>query len=267
MEGGEPDIPIYKVIECIGPTNTRVYTVAVYFRGKRLATANGHSIQQAEMKAAEAALDNSRALFPQLDYQKRVITQSIKRQKGKEFMPGDKHARTRFEKARILDEQENLPWQYRLRENASSDNDDDRRSGASSSAAEQMKSQSKSKKKHKTKRRTEKRRRSKTPNEISSAQESEVVVVGDDGDDSDDSDAIEMVEENIDVVESVPVTQNAGEIEVIANDVVESIGMDTNDAGALISGVEDIDTDISVSSIEEGEIIWQTMTEKDKLSS
>jgi ribonuclease III len=32
MDGGEPDIPIYKVIECTGPTNTRVYTVAVYFR-------------------------------------------------------------------------------------------------------------------------------------------------------------------------------------------------------------------------------------------
>ena len=32
MDGGEPDIPVYKIIECKGPTNTRVYTVAVYFR-------------------------------------------------------------------------------------------------------------------------------------------------------------------------------------------------------------------------------------------
>lgn len=32
MDGGEPDIPVYKVTECSGPTNTRVYTVAVYFR-------------------------------------------------------------------------------------------------------------------------------------------------------------------------------------------------------------------------------------------
>lgn len=46
MDGGEPDIPIYKVIECTGPTNTRTYKVAVYFRGKRLASSKGHSIQQ-----------------------------------------------------------------------------------------------------------------------------------------------------------------------------------------------------------------------------
>lgn len=46
MDGGEPDIPVYKVIECTGPTNTRVYKVAVYFRGKRLASSKGHSIQQ-----------------------------------------------------------------------------------------------------------------------------------------------------------------------------------------------------------------------------
>lgn len=59
MEGGEPDIPIYKVIECKGPTNTRVYTVAVYFRGRRLAKATGHSIQQAEMNAAKQALQLS----------------------------------------------------------------------------------------------------------------------------------------------------------------------------------------------------------------
>ncbi|XP_053693070.1 ribonuclease 3 [Sabethes cyaneus] len=81
MDGGEPDIPIYKVIECNGPTNTRVYTVAVYFRGKRLACANGHSIQQAEMNAAKQALENSKDLFPQLDHQKRVIAQSLKRQR------------------------------------------------------------------------------------------------------------------------------------------------------------------------------------------
>lgn len=63
MDGGEPDIPVYKVIECKGPTNTRVYTVAVYFRGKRLAKASGHSIQQAEMNAAKEALDISQGTF------------------------------------------------------------------------------------------------------------------------------------------------------------------------------------------------------------
>uniref|UniRef100_A0A182MAP4 Ribonuclease 3 n=1 Tax=Anopheles culicifacies TaxID=139723 RepID=A0A182MAP4_9DIPT len=81
MDGGEPDIPVYKVIECTGPTNTRVYSVAVYFRGKRLACADGHSIQQAEMNAAKQALENSKDLFPQLDHQRRVIAQSLKRQK------------------------------------------------------------------------------------------------------------------------------------------------------------------------------------------
>ncbi|KAL1373542.1 hypothetical protein pipiens_001696 [Culex pipiens pipiens] len=81
MDGGEPDIPIYKVIECNGPTNTRVYTMGVYFRGKRLACSNGHSIQQAEVNAAKQALENSKDLFPQLDHQKHVIAQSLKRQK------------------------------------------------------------------------------------------------------------------------------------------------------------------------------------------
>lgn len=80
MEGGEPDIPVYKVIECKGPTNTRVYTVAVYFRGGRLAKASGHSIQQAEMNAAKEALELSQGLFPQLDHQKRVIAKSLSRQ-------------------------------------------------------------------------------------------------------------------------------------------------------------------------------------------
>ncbi|KAJ9586902.1 hypothetical protein L9F63_019520, partial [Diploptera punctata] len=51
------------VIECKGPTNTRVYTVAVYFRGNRLAKASGHSIQQAEMNAAKEALDNSQGKY------------------------------------------------------------------------------------------------------------------------------------------------------------------------------------------------------------
>ncbi|EDS36052.1 ribonuclease iii [Culex quinquefasciatus] len=69
------------VIECNGPTNTRVYTMAVYFRGKHLACSNGHSIQEAKINAAKQALENSKDLFPQLDHQKRVIAQSLKRQK------------------------------------------------------------------------------------------------------------------------------------------------------------------------------------------
>ncbi|XP_076346956.1 ribonuclease 3 drosha [Tachypleus tridentatus] len=83
MDGGEPDIPVYKVVECKGPTNTRVYTVAVYFRGQRLATGTGHSIQQAEMAAAHNALKASKNLFPQLSHQRRVIEQTKKHNSSK----------------------------------------------------------------------------------------------------------------------------------------------------------------------------------------
>lgn len=137
MDGGEPDIPVYKVIECAGPTNTRVYTVAVYFRNKRLASATGHSIQQAEMNAAKTALENARDLFPQLDHQKRVIAQSIKRQRGKDFRGGSNRvqlaAQSENNKAQtettdkkrsnkhFLEDDSNLPKQYRMRENISSD--------------------------------------------------------------------------------------------------------------------------------------------------
>lgn len=51
-----------RVIECKGPTNTRVYTVAVYFQGKRLAKASGHSIQEAEMNSAKEALEKSQGI-------------------------------------------------------------------------------------------------------------------------------------------------------------------------------------------------------------
>lgn len=159
MDGGEPDIPVYKVIECIGPTNTRVYTVAVYFRGKRLASAIGHSIQQAEMNAAKAALENSRDLFPQLDHQKRVIAQSIKRQKGKDYSMngasaggnsnGGIDSSERFSpfyrRDVLLDDESNLPKQYRTREDISSDEMHQSDSGKSS--AETKRKRSKRKKK------------------------------------------------------------------------------------------------------------------------
>ncbi|KAL0104972.1 hypothetical protein PUN28_016542 [Cardiocondyla obscurior] len=94
MDGGEPDIPVYKVIECKGPTNTRVYTVAVYFQGKRLATASGHSIQEAEMNSAKEALEKSQDLFPQLDHQKRVIAKSMKMQQW----PNKQKVKGKFDK-------------------------------------------------------------------------------------------------------------------------------------------------------------------------
>ncbi|XP_054279725.1 ribonuclease 3 [Macrosteles quadrilineatus] len=81
MEGGEPEIPVYKVVECMGPTNTRIYSVAVYFKNQRLAKSSGHSIQQAEMNAAKNALKNSEGLFPQLDHQRRVISKTMNHQK------------------------------------------------------------------------------------------------------------------------------------------------------------------------------------------
>lgn len=123
MDGGEPDIPIYKVIECMGPTNTRIYTVAVYFRGKRLASSTGHSIQQAEMQAAKTALENSSQLFPQLDYQKRVIAQSIQRQRGGDIDDLDNPLTNKFKLSSnvLLDDDSNLPKQYRIREDISSD--------------------------------------------------------------------------------------------------------------------------------------------------
>lgn len=48
------------MIESKGPTNTRIYDVAVYFRDKRLAKGSGHSIQEAEMNAALNALKASK---------------------------------------------------------------------------------------------------------------------------------------------------------------------------------------------------------------
>lgn len=123
MDGGEPDIPLYKVIESSGPTNTRVYTVAVYFRNKRLATATGSSIQQAEMNAAKQALENSRDLFPQLDHQKRVIAKSIKKQTGREINP-DETAQKEEKKPKFsapMEDESHLPKQYREREDISSD--------------------------------------------------------------------------------------------------------------------------------------------------
>ncbi|KAH8284565.1 hypothetical protein KR018_004297 [Drosophila ironensis] len=140
MDGGEPDIPYYKVVEASGPTNTRVYKVAVYFRSKRLATSNGSSIQQAEMNAAKQALENSRELFPQLDHQKRVIAKSIKKQTGNELdsEQADRQQEERAKKPKYADalqDESHLPKQYRMHESISSDelpDDDELESSAKS---------------------------------------------------------------------------------------------------------------------------------------
>ena len=75
------EIKIFQVIESKGPTNTRVYTVAVYFKGDRLAKAEGPSIQTAEMNAAKIALDTCGHLFPHLDYQKKIVERSLRKNK------------------------------------------------------------------------------------------------------------------------------------------------------------------------------------------
>uniref|UniRef100_A0A915N1G1 Uncharacterized protein n=1 Tax=Meloidogyne javanica TaxID=6303 RepID=A0A915N1G1_MELJA len=64
----EPDIPEYKTIGIEGPTNTRIYRVAVYFRNKRLAVGTGASMHLAQMKAAENALIENSNLFKSNGY-------------------------------------------------------------------------------------------------------------------------------------------------------------------------------------------------------
>lgn len=128
MDGKEPDIPYYKVVESTGPTNTRVYKVAVYFRDKRLASSTGHSIQQAEMNAAKKALENSKNLFPQLDHQKRVIANSLKRQKVKR-KPRDvenphESISGEDQQGKTSDSESRLPKQYQNRTNIISDASD-----------------------------------------------------------------------------------------------------------------------------------------------
>ena len=55
--------------------------MAVYFKGDRLAKAEGPSIQMAEMNAAKLALETCGHLFPHLDYQKKIVERSLKRNK------------------------------------------------------------------------------------------------------------------------------------------------------------------------------------------
>ncbi|XP_077987013.1 ribonuclease 3-like [Glandiceps talaboti] len=81
-EGKEPDIPIYKIVNQIGPSHLRKYTVAVYFKNERLASGSWSSVQQAEMNAAKNALDNYQ--FPQLKHQKKFIEHKYKKPKQKD---------------------------------------------------------------------------------------------------------------------------------------------------------------------------------------
>ncbi|KAJ4925187.1 hypothetical protein JOQ06_017923, partial [Pogonophryne albipinna] len=40
-EGKEPDIPLYKTLQTVGPSHARTYTVAVYFKGERIGCGKG----------------------------------------------------------------------------------------------------------------------------------------------------------------------------------------------------------------------------------
>lgn len=87
LESREPDIPVYKVIDTIGPTNTRVYNVAVYFKDRRLATGSGPSIQAAEMAAASNALVQYSDHFPELGCKRRYSDTQQQQQLGSNASP------------------------------------------------------------------------------------------------------------------------------------------------------------------------------------
>lgn len=61
------------MIEAFGPTNTRQYTVAVYFRNERLAKGRGHSIQQAEMSAARNALNQRSGMCMDIMFMMKIL--------------------------------------------------------------------------------------------------------------------------------------------------------------------------------------------------
>ncbi|KAM8966792.1 ribonuclease 3 [Pelodytes ibericus] len=77
-EGKEPDIPLYKTLQTVGPSHARTYTVAVYFKGERIGCGKGPSIQQAEMGAAVDALEKYN--FPQMAHQKRFIERKYRQE-------------------------------------------------------------------------------------------------------------------------------------------------------------------------------------------
>lgn len=50
--------PVYKTIKTVGPPHAKVFTIAVYLKGKILGQGKGASKQEAEQRAAKAALEN-----------------------------------------------------------------------------------------------------------------------------------------------------------------------------------------------------------------
>ncbi|XP_053322023.1 ribonuclease 3 [Spea bombifrons] len=91
-EGKEPDIPLYKTLQTVGPSHARTYTVAVYFKGERIGCGKGPSIQQAEMGAAVDALDKYN--FPQMAHQKRFIERKYRQELKEMRMEKEQHEHT-----------------------------------------------------------------------------------------------------------------------------------------------------------------------------
>ncbi|XP_066480379.1 ribonuclease 3 isoform X2 [Tiliqua scincoides] len=98
-EGKEPDIPLYKTLQTVGPSHARTYTVAVYFKGERIGCGKGPSIQQAEMCAAMDALEKYN--FPQMAHQKRFIERKY-RQELKEMRWEREHQERELEETEDL---------------------------------------------------------------------------------------------------------------------------------------------------------------------
>lgn len=81
------------------------------------------------MNAAKKALENSKNLFPQLDHQKRVIANSLKRQKvqRKPRESDDENDQSEFTREKVIksaDSESRLPKQYQKRMNVVSDASD-----------------------------------------------------------------------------------------------------------------------------------------------
>uniref|UniRef100_A0A8C6T3M8 Ribonuclease 3 n=1 Tax=Neogobius melanostomus TaxID=47308 RepID=A0A8C6T3M8_9GOBI len=70
-EGKEPDIPLYKTLQTVGPSHARTYTVAVYFKGERIGCGKGPS-----RSGLQAKFNN----FPQMAHQKRFIERKYRQE-------------------------------------------------------------------------------------------------------------------------------------------------------------------------------------------
>eukprot|EP00057_Strongylocentrotus_purpuratus_P009657 XP_011664131.1 PREDICTED: ribonuclease 3 [Strongylocentrotus purpuratus] len=97
VEGQEPDVPNYKVIGQSGPTNSRQYSVAVYFKSKRMSTGTASNIRDAEMEAAKNALRKGN--FPHLWFQRKCVMLRKQREamREEEKMKEDEERRSKGE--------------------------------------------------------------------------------------------------------------------------------------------------------------------------